>query len=90
MVEARNHPGGSLEHNWNRSSCRFGRQCDGRAAAGGDHRDPAADQVGGERQQSVQLTFCPAIFDRDISAFDIACVGQTLAKGVHQQFVISH
>ena len=82
--------GTGLEHNWNRCGRRFGCQCDCRAAAGCDHRDRAADQLGGERRQSVQLIFCPAIFDRDISAFDIAGVGQTLAKAVHLQFVISH
>jgi hypothetical protein len=48
------------------------------------------DQVGGERRQPVELTFRPTILDRDISAFDKAGVCQTLAKGVHLQFVISH
>lgn len=95
MVEARNQSdlhrvGTGLEHNWNPCGGRFGCQCDCRAAAGCDHRDRAADQLGGESRQSVQLTFCPAIFDRDISAFDIAGVGQTLTKGVHLQFKISH
>src|SRR5262249_49570189 len=47
-----------------------------------DHGHSAANQVGGECWQSVETTFGPAIFDRDVAAFDIAGFVETSPDGV--------
>src|SRR2546430_2329836 len=40
----------------------------------------AASQIGGECRQSINLIFCPAIFERNISTFGIAGLVQTLPE----------
>ena len=42
------------------------------AAARDDHGHLTADQIGGQRRQSIVLTLRPTIFDRHVLAFDIA------------------
>jgi hypothetical protein len=55
-----------------------------RGAAGRcDHGHLAADEIGCERWQSVASTLGPAVFDRDIPAFDIAGFVETLAECGH-------
>jgi hypothetical protein len=49
-----------------------------------DHSDPSARQVGGQRRQSIELILGPAVFDRDVLAFDIACFLEALAKPPHE------
>src|SRR4029450_5295116 len=41
------------------------------------------NQFGRQRRQTIELSLCPAVFDRDILALDIACVLQALAKSAH-------
>jgi hypothetical protein len=50
-----------------------------------DHSDPAADELVGECRQSIVLTLGPAIFNRDVTAFDIAAPLQAATKGRHQR-----
>ena len=45
-----------------------------------DHGDLPANQIGRQRRQPVDLILGPAVFDRDVLAFDIAGVLQALAK----------
>jgi hypothetical protein len=53
---------GDIEDDRNCRGYRFGR--DYRSGTRGDHhRHPALDQIGGQRRQSIVLTFRPAVFD---------------------------
>ena len=45
-----------------------------------DHGDLAANQIGHQFRQPIELIFGPAIFDRDVLAFDIAGFFQALAN----------
>ena len=45
--------------------------------------DLTAYQVGSKLRQSIELTICPAIFDRDVAALDIASFAQALAERCH-------
>jgi hypothetical protein len=44
----------------------------------------AANQVGRQRRQSVDLIFSPAVCNRHVVAFDIAGLFETLAKCAQQ------
>ena len=44
------------------------------------HGDLAANQFGRQRREPIKLTLRPTVFDRDVLAFDIACLLQALAK----------
>ena len=46
----------------------------------GDHGDPATNQIGRQRRQSIVFAFRPAVFDRHVLALDIAGFLQALAK----------
>jgi hypothetical protein len=50
------------------------------AADGYDHGYAAADQIGRERRQPINLIFRPAVFDRHVLALDIAGFLQALEK----------
>ena len=52
-----------------------------RAAGRDDHRDLAADQIGGHVGQLVVLARSPAVFDRDTPALNKAGVGKSLPEG---------
>src|SRR5262249_13942993 len=58
---------------------RLGRKCRG-VGPGNDHHNPAANQVGGERWQSIILALRPAVFDRHVPAFDDPGSVQTLTE----------
>ena len=45
-----------------------------------DHRHLAADQIGRQRRQPIELALGPAIFDRDVAALDVAGFAQALAE----------
>ena len=45
-----------------------------------DHGDPSANQFGRQRRQPIDLTFGPAVFDRDVLALDIADLLEALAE----------
>ena len=49
-------------------------------ALGHDHVDLAADQVSGQRWQSVVADLGPAVFDRDVLALEVAGFAQSLAE----------
>ena len=57
----------------------LGRECRG-VGVGNDHHDPAANQIGGERRQSIILALRPAVFDRHVPALDSAGFVQALAE----------
>src|SRR5439155_21378983 len=59
--------------------CREGRRCARRRDDGGD---ATADQLSRQFRQSTELIFGPAVFDRDVAAFDKACFVQaSLERG---------
>src|SRR5262249_24769003 len=70
------------EDDRNRRCCRLGHR-GRRNGAYGNHRHLTANQVGRECGQSIIVTLCPAIFDRNVLAFDVAGLLQTLAEGGH-------
>jgi hypothetical protein len=39
-----------------------------------------ADQVGRQSRQSIILALCPAVFDLDVTAFDMTGFGQPLTE----------
>jgi hypothetical protein len=50
------------------------------AAGRGENGNPTTHQISGQFRQSVELALRPAIFDREVLAFDIAQFAQPLAK----------
>ena len=56
-------------------------QCDGRVTTGRYHGHRAANEVCDQRGQPIKVVFYPAIFDRDVSAFDIAGLTEALTEG---------
>src|SRR5262249_13938652 len=85
-VEARNQAdlhwiGRVREDNWNFCGGRFRRECGGGATSGRDNRYLALNQIGSQGWQAIELIVCPAIFDRNILAFGIAGLLQTLPEG---------
>jgi hypothetical protein len=56
--------------------CEAGR---GRAACGNDG-DFTANEIGGQRRQSIVLTVRPPIFDRHVPALDVSGLAQALAE----------
>jgi len=61
---------------------RLGRQCRRAAAPRYDHLYLTANQFGRKRRKSAVLIFCPAIFDDDVLALDIAFIFQPLSERV--------
>src|SRR5262245_24654265 len=45
-----------------------------------DDSDPTANEVGGEHRQPIVVTFCPAVLDGDILAFDVSNLFQPLIE----------
>src|SRR5262249_14459345 len=70
------------EDDRNRRCCRLGHR-GSRNGAYGNHRHLTTNQIGRECGQSIIVTLCPAILDRNVLAFDVAGFLQTLAKGGH-------
>ena len=58
---------------------RLGRKCRG-VGVGNDHRDPAANQIGRQRGQSIILFLRPAVFDHHVPALDVAGFVQALVE----------
>ncbi len=61
----------------------FCRQCRRSAAAGRDHVDLAADEIGGQCGQPIIVALRPAVFDRHVLSLDIAGFAQSLAERGH-------
>jgi len=59
---------------------------DGRSGAAGRDEDGhlLANKISRQSWQPVELVVSPAVFDRDILAFDVTCVLQALHKSVHR------
>src|SRR5262249_26022333 len=53
----------------------------------GDHGHLMGDQKGPQRWQSVALVICPAVFDRDVLALDIASLFQTPTERGQEMWV---
>src|SRR5436189_302219 len=50
------------------------------AAGQSDDIDPAADEIGDQGRQALVAGVAETVFDRDVVAFDVAGLRQTLAK----------
>src|SRR5262245_63973938 len=59
---------------------RLGRKCWGKCTSCDDHRHVPADQISSQCWQPSGLTISPTVFDRQISALDIARFGEARAK----------
>jgi hypothetical protein len=71
------------EHDWNRR--RGGLGCERCGGADSDKDgNPARDQVGGERWQSIVLAFSPAELDCNVLTFDVTAFGQTVPERGHK------
>jgi hypothetical protein len=57
------------------------------ATWGDDHVHLAANQIGGQRWQSIVSILGPAVFDRDILALQIAGLFQPLPDGLYAESV---
>jgi hypothetical protein len=56
------------------------------SAFGHDHVDLAVDEVGRQGRQAIEVGLGPAIFDRNVSALDVAEFAEFLAEsGQHPQ-----
>ena len=73
---------GDRKHDRNSRGRRLGRDGRGGAAARDNDRDLSANQIGRHGRQPVELIVSPAVFDRNVRAFRIACVLQALVKGL--------
>src|SRR5262245_3776792 len=69
------------EDDRDRRGCALCRDCSEHLTGRGNHCHLSTDQVRSQSRQPVVLLLCPAIFDRDVSAFDIAGFGEALAEG---------
>src|SRR5262249_3452786 len=58
--------------------------CEGRIVVPDDHGRLPADQIGDQSRQPISVIFRRAKFDRNVLAFDIAALLQTLAECGHQ------
>src|SRR5262245_61727177 len=67
--------------NGDRTGCRFGGASTNLDTRCCNHAYLAADQIGRQFRQPIELTFGPAIFDGDITTFDIAGFRQPLTEG---------
>ena len=65
-----------FENDWNRRGRLF-RRARRSVADAGDHGHPAANKVGRQRRQSLVLILRPAVFKRDVLAFDVAGLCQS-------------
>jgi hypothetical protein len=71
------------KNDWDRFGRCFGRKRGRCGPRCGDHGHRAANQVGGQPRQAIVLTLGPAVFDRYVSALDVACFGQASVKCGH-------
>ncbi len=69
-----------MENNRDRRGGLFRRECRRVATFGDDHIDLAADELGGQPGQPIEMTLRPAIFDGDVVPFDIAHLAQPVAE----------
>src|SRR5262249_11545971 len=68
------------EHDGDRRSCGFGCERRRRTSRRCDHRDPAANQIGRQTRQPIQLVVRKAIIDRYVLALGIAGLCEPLAE----------
>jgi hypothetical protein len=68
----------TIEKDGNGGGCRLGDQR--RTGIRYDHGDLTANQIGRQSRQSIELALGPAIFDRDVAAFDVVGILQTVAE----------
>ena len=69
-----------LEYDGNRRGRRLCRKRRRRTTGRSNHGHLTANQIGRQCRQSIILAVRPAVFDRDVSALDIAGFAQALAK----------
>jgi len=60
-----------IENDWNRGSRCLDSQCSGGAPGHDNYRNLALNQISRERGQSIDLTFRPAVFDRNVLALNV-------------------
>ena len=73
------------EHNRDCTGRRLGRERRIVAAGCSDHGHLTLNEFGRQRRQSIRPPLRPAIFDRDVLAFDIAGLIQALAERGHHR-----
>jgi hypothetical protein len=73
------------EDNWNCSGSGLGHECRIVSPGCGNHRNLTLDEIGRQHRQSIRMSLSPAIFNRDVLAFDIAGLVQALAERGHHQ-----
>src|SRR4029453_19389445 len=61
---------------WNRGGRRLSRQYRRKSVDGGNHSHLTMNKISRESRQSIVLTLCPSIFDRDIPVLDVAGFGE--------------
>src|SRR5262245_17956967 len=74
--------GSNREHDRDCRSCGVGRECRLNSRCE-NHRCLAANQLGCKRRQLIVSAICPAKVDRDVLAFDVPDVLQSLAERGH-------
>ena len=62
---------------------RFHRRLEADLREDEDDRNPAADEIGRHGRQAVEVIVRPAVLDRHVAAFDVACFGKTPVKAGH-------
>jgi hypothetical protein len=67
------------EDNGDRCGCLLRGECRGRRC-GRNHGDAPANQIGRKLWQSIDLTVSPAVFERNILAFDVSGLLEALPK----------
>src|SRR5262249_12813364 len=67
------------EDNGDGRRCRFDREY-GRRSGRSDHGNLAANEIGGQFRQSINLILGPAVYDCHVLALDVAALFQALAK----------
>ena len=68
------------EDDGNCGGCRLGRQRGGRTSSCGNHGDVSAYEIGSQFRQPIELSVCPAIFNRHILALGEAGIPEAAAE----------
>lgn len=72
--------GTHFEYDWNCRCRRFRRQPSGHPSRYGNHVDLPTDKIGNQCRHAFVVALRPAIFDRNIAAFLIACLAEALVE----------
>src|SRR5262249_49830928 len=76
------------EHDWHTRSCGFRRKSRGLPAEGSKEAHRSANKLGRLLGETIVLTECPAVFDRNVFSLDKAGSAKALTECGHQIFRI--